>query len=343
MQDTYITNSHVNENNIRLLLSNPTAVQELFIHGIIEFFADNLVDFIVTHSHNISALLVTNGMMIGHNPTAKHIALAFQLEPSITVWKLPNCQITADVFYQLTSWLTTFPNNWTELDFEGCNITDTECEVIHQYVNCNKCQACVKTLNISFNKLTASLHAISKLAKVIVYWKVQKCLINGTDSNFHNTLISEIVNFLTLLVCKDKINLTVIADNHRSCFFYDICLNDMTFDDQVSEVFFISCHIKTCSQLSLILNKNCDPLRIFLFNNNISKALIVELLKEFQNSILELLIYDESVVMASICNSISSMNLQYHMNTSFVLMTDSILYGFNVTQYQLNYIQQVKK
>jgi len=331
----YIINSHINKCSTRLLLSNPT-VQELFMHGIIEVSIDDLVqNIIITHPHTTSVLLVTENVMIGHNPTTKQIALAFQLEPSITVWKLPNCQVTADVFYQLTSQLTATPTNWTELNFEGCNITDIECESIHQHLRHNRCQAYVKTLRISLNKLTSSLCTI---IEIILYWKVQFFFINETASNFHNTLTSKILSFLTLLACKDKINLSVIAGNRKSCFFRGVHLNDMTVDDQVSEVYFINCHIKASSQLPLILKENCS---IVLWNSNISKAVIIELLEEFQNSNTEILIYDESVVRADIiCNSIPSL---YHMNTRFVLMTDSILYGFNATQNQLNFIQQAKK
>ncbi|XP_065882868.1 uncharacterized protein [Dysidea avara] len=341
----YIINSHISDHSTRLLFSLNPIVQELFIHGIIEVSADDLVTLITTHCHTTSALLVTNGMIIGHNPTAKQIALAFQLEPSITVWKLPNCQVTADVFYQLTSWLTTTPNQWTELDFQGCNITDVECEIIHQYLRCNKCQSFVKTLSISLQKPTASACFIVILVKIIVYWKVQKCLINGTDSNLYNTLISELVNVLSLLACKDKINFSVIAGNRKSCFFYGVHLNDMAVDDQVSEAYFINCHITACSQLLLFLNKKCESITVFLCNNNISKTLMIEIFKEFQNSNLEILIYDESIATAGdiICNSISCMSMLYQTNISLALLTDGILYGFNVTQHQLNFIQQAKK
>ena len=105
----FVINTHLCEYSIKLFFTTLT-LQELFLHGSFDVDTDDLIKF-VTNCYSItSSLLVTDGMMIGHNPTAKQIALAFQLEPSITVWKIPNGQVTADVFYQLTSWLTTIPN-----------------------------------------------------------------------------------------------------------------------------------------------------------------------------------------------------------------------------------------
>ena len=154
-----------------------STLQELFIHGVFYNVSTNALVKIVTQDcHLTSSVVVTNGMMIGHNPTTKQIALAFQLEPSITVWKLPNCQVTADVFYQIISWLTTLPS--IELDFKECNITDTGCEIFYQYLKLVNSPLPVKTLVIPTHQLTTSI--ISNLIEIVIIWKVQKlCIFNA--------------------------------------------------------------------------------------------------------------------------------------------------------------------
>ena len=71
------------------LLHNQSVPHKLFVYGDIEdSLMNSLIELISHHHHNISAVLVTNDVIVGHTPNIQQIALAFQLQPSPTKWVL---------------------------------------------------------------------------------------------------------------------------------------------------------------------------------------------------------------------------------------------------------------
>jgi len=318
----YAVNSSINKYDIELLytklFSEGCMLRELFIHGILDVDTNDVVKLLIRDCYNTSSLLVSNSTMIGHNPTANQVALAFQLEPSITICKLPNCQVTADVFYQLTNWLTTIPNNWTELDLEGC-IGDAECEIIQKQVNFHTYYSTVKTLNISSNQLTTAI--IPALIDIILNWKVQQCTIKGVDSCFRKFFIDGLAKTKVLksFVSESKLSISVITSNYISCFFYGVDLNDIrTLNDHVTEVYIVNCNIKTFDQVLFCLTSN--------FNLTTS---------------LEVSIYDKVVIDSN--TLISEANILHNTNIRSILLTVNFLYQFNVTQRQLQFLQHIRQ
>jgi len=332
-----IINCHLSNYAIKILHAGIlNSLQELFIK--FSHTDDDLVQLVTDHYQNISVLLVANGMMIGHNPTAKQIALAFQLEPSITVWKLPKCQVTND---QLTSWLTNIPNNWTELDFEGCRISDVECEIIHQYLNGNDCHSSVKTLNISSSRFTTTV--VPKLVDILLIWNVQDCIIDRTDENFCKMLFERLRN----VFCYQKRYLRVTRHGYTSYFVYSAKWNEIPLlDHLVQEVYLVNCHIPSVNlnQLLSWLHKT-HVLKFLIFQTTLSEAFFIAVLKKFLNSNLELSLYDSTFSNGSdnIYNLISHETIPYQTRMSFLMLSTNCVCGFNVTQHQLQLLQQFTK
>ena len=317
----YVVNSNVNKGDVRLLhreiFEKGCDLQELFIHGAINVGANDLVKLIRRDWHNTSSLVVyTSGIMIGHNPTAKQIALAFQLEPSITVWKLlPSTQVTADVFYQLTSWLTTNSNNWTELNFEGCNITDALCEMIHKQIILNGCCSTVKIVNVPGNQLTIAV--IPTLIEIIFIWKVQQCTIKGVGNCFSKLFINGLTKrkILKTFASSDKIKAMLVTHSYISYLYYGIDLNEIRItDDQIREVYIVKCHIKAYSQVLYCLSRN------------------------FITAELEVSIYDAVIID---CDTFSTYNILHGASVKFALLTTNCIYEFNATQHQLQFVHHI--
>ena len=354
-----VCNAHFTKASVDLLnfrLQNGWSLKELFIHATFEANINDVITILTKYCHDTSLLVVTNDLMIGHNPTTKQIALAFQLEPSITVWKLPNCRVTADVFYQLMSWLTTVPNNWIELNFEGCNITDTECEIIHKCLK-SGFHSTVKTLNISSAHLTTSV--VSKLVDIILIFKVQECKINCTDVNAHKNLIFEITKAYSLFESQHKIN---IIFDYSWCFINNVNWNKMPLlDDQIKEVYFINCHIPSV-QLNHImswLSRVTFLLKVFVINCTVPEAFLFALFEKYISTSLEISICDTTFndtnlevstsdatvtdITGTLYDFINSNSIPYCTNMSVVVLSDHCLCGFNVTKQQLRLLQQFTK
>ena len=279
--------------------------------------------------------------MIGHNPTAKQIALAFQLEPSITVWKLPNCRVTADVFYHLTSWLTTVPNNWTELDFEGCNITNTECEFIHQNLKRNSYPFSVKKLAIPVGQLLPSI--ISKFVEIVITWKVQNLTLYNANPDFHQSLSETIVGSTNI---HDKVHLYISSKICKLWFFYntDLWYEVVMVNNRFSELYLLNCNIPTTKVHAILLhlNKKCNRLsRIFATNTDLPQTVIINLIRNYRNKRVELsLCVDTGITDQNAMNELLSNNNIPYTGLKLVLLTGKCFYGSNVTQQQLRFMNR---
>ena len=340
-----IVKSHLGDAVIELLCTRLfdkyCMLQELFIQDSSNVSVIKLDVLMNSQCHFASVLLVTNNMMIGHNPTAKQIALAFQLQPSITVWKLLNCQVTADIFYQLKCWLTIIPNNWTELDFEGCNITDTECKIIHENLKSNGCLLSVKTLAIPVDKLPISI--MSKLVEIVIIWKVQNLILHNASAIFHKGLCERL---LSLTGIHDKVHLFISSKICRLWFFYNIDLwyEVIILNYRFTELYLINCNIPTIKMNTILrhLNKKCNKLlRIFTVSSALSQTVIMNLFRNYRNTRMELSMCVDTDVTDdnAICKLLSSKNMSYS-SLKFVLFTGKCFYGFNITQQQLQLVHQ---
>ena len=242
------------------LLYKQSVPNELFIYGdIMDSLMNSLIKLISHHHHNISAVLVGNDVIVGHNPNIQQIALAFQLQPSTTKWVLCG-PVNAIVFYQVVEALVTLHTQWIELDFTCCNISDVECEIMHRILTMKHSSTTVKKLNIPFNKLTVS--GIYDLVRVIVIWGVQELNINGTNDVLYDCLINNLINgsknineyFLSITYC-----------NNLICFVCNASWNKIVTkrSSQFTEFYIINC------DLALLNSKEIDLL------NSLSRQCIV--------------------------------------------------------------------
>ena len=175
-------------NELFIYSDNEYDLTDLYCCGDIEGSLMNCFIELISHHHNISALLVANDVIIIYNLNIQQIALAFQLQPSATKWVLCS-PVSAIVFHQVVDALVTLHTHWIELDFTYCNIGDVECEIMHRNL---KLMKHVKKLNIPFNKLTVS--GIYDLVRVILLWGVQELNVNGTNDVLYDYLINNLTS-----------------------------------------------------------------------------------------------------------------------------------------------------
>jgi len=334
----YIVNSRLSEYTAILSVTG-VLIQELFIHGIVDIGINDLVRFITNYSDNISALVITNDMMIGHNPTAKQIALAFQLEPSITVWKLPNCQVTAGVFYQLMGQLMAIPKSWAELDLEGCNIGDIECEIAYQYLTIHGGYSTVKTLNISSNQLTNTV--IPTFVRIILIWKVQRCLLDGMDKNFSIKFAERLHKALCSTNRPDKISVSVINHSHTCYFMYNVSWIEMPeLSNHVREVYLVNCYIPSVEQKKVkSWLKRSNLLKLCVTRGTLCKSILSILLRKYRNTSVEVTICETTIT--DIADTIHE--LTCHATMSFLMLMDDYICGFNLTHNQLQLLSHTTK
>jgi len=316
-------------------------LQELFIQDSSNVSVIKLDVLMNSQCHYTSVLLVINGMMIGHNPTVKQIALAFQLEPSILVWKVLNCQVTADVFYQLTSWLKTIPNHWNELDFEGCNITDVECEIFYEIFKCGGCPLSVKTLAIPVDQLPISI--ISKLLEIVIIWKVQYLILHNASTVFHKNLSKRLVSLTG--IC-DKVHLFIASKICKLWFFYntDLWYETIMLNSRFTELYLTNCNIPVMKVNMILhyLNKKCNRLlRIFIISSSLSEAVIINLFRNYRNTRMELSVCVNTDITddGAISKLLSIKHIPY-LSLKFVLLSAKSFYSFNITQQQLELVHQ---
>ena len=330
-----LCNNHFSSSSVAELCSRllgDHVLRDVFIHGTFDANINDLVTVVTHHCHNTSFLLVTNDMMVGHNPTTRQIAMAFQLNLSITVWKLPNCQVT-DVFRELINRLTITPETtyWTELNFEGCNITDTDCDIIHQYLNSADCHSTVKTLNITSNKLTPSV--IPTLTEIMLLWKVQECIIGKIDKNFHMTMNNQLCEAFSCSKSEDSICLSVVSCEYISHFVYNAGWNEVSLvDNQTQELYIINCHIPSVSlPETLSWVHGTKLLKLLVVKGTLSPSFLQGIFELYINTKLDFSIHDTDLndITKTILDLISNYNLPY-VNMSFALDNDAYLCGCNL-------------
>ena len=124
-------------------------LKELLIHST-DSSCTLTSDFLAVQKSNTSVLLIANDILIGWRPTSRQLSLILQLQLNIMVWKLPNCHIDVQTFYQLAVMLT----DLSELDISGCSLQECELQELKQYSEPEKCFKNLIKLNISGIKIT---------------------------------------------------------------------------------------------------------------------------------------------------------------------------------------------
>ena len=320
------------------LLDEQSVPNELFIYGDIE---DNgLMELISHHHHNVSAVLVANDVIVGHNPNIQQIALAFQLQPSTTKWVLSS-PVSAIVFHRIVDALLTLHTHWSKLDFTCCNIGDVECEIMYRSLKFMKYSSTVRKLNISCDKLSVS--GVPYLVKIILIWRVQELNIHGVNDVLYDCLIK---------------NLTT-RNNYQNNFFLSIVYSNILLhitrntnwkkiitkmNSLVSELYIINCELQSKEVVSNISysNKSHNLVKLCLINGNVSEAVVIEVLKTFSNKIIEVSFSNVRITDddGMIRNLLTSKEFFLDIKLGLVLSTDHWLCVCNATQYQLRFIQQ---
>ena len=206
----YICKSLVHESFISKILCASLSIKETFIHSLSDI---DSIPVIPSDPQRCSIVFVTKKALVGYKPTTEQISLALQLEPSISVLKLYNCQENFDVFDQLVRILATTTNSWAEFDFVNCTIGKIECEILYEHLKMKKCLSTVKTVKISVDELHTSL---SKLDKIVLLWKVEDLFFYGINHAVINCFIKNICT--TDNTSLREIFLSVTYNNKRYLF-----------------------------------------------------------------------------------------------------------------------------
>ena len=318
------------------LLHKQSVPTELFFDGNIEdSFMNSLIELISHHHHNISAVLVANDVIVGHNPNIQQIALAFQLQPSTA--KLVLCgPVSAIVFHQVIDGLITLHTHWIELDFTYCNISDVECEIMHRNLKLMKHSSTLKKLNVPFNKLTVS--GTYDLVRVILMWGVQELNINGTNDVLYDSLINNLTRSKNILY---KYFLSITYCNKLICIVCNEWNKIITKrSSQFTELYIINCDLALLNSKEINLLHNLS--RLCVINGTIYETIVIEILKLFSNKVIEVSFSNVRITddNSKIRNLLKSKEFYLNMKLSLVLSTDHWLCACNATKYQLHFIQQ---
>ena len=188
----YIVNSslqtyHFKEICRKLLITTPW-LEELLIHST-DSSCILISDLCAVQRSDTAILLINSDTLIGQNPTSRQLSLTLQLEPNITVWKLPNCHINVQTFYQLAIMLS----DVSELDISGCSIGECEVQEIKKCSKQKNCFANLTKLNIGNVKI--SNQAAIDMASMFSH----ATKLNSLDLHNNNLLIANACKLLNIM------------------------------------------------------------------------------------------------------------------------------------------------
>lgn len=224
------------------LMDSKSTVKELFIH------TANLVNIssilqILPLSLDVSAVLVTNDTLAGYRPTIKQIALALQLEPSVSTLRLSKCGMFGEAFFQIVTLLTSTSKHWVLLDFARCSFGDSECSLFHSFVVQKKCGITVRAIDLSLDKLTSS--SLSQLAEVCVYAQFEKVVISNTDDAICRCFIFKLESIMISHRFQNAVCLQVLYKGTSACFFSKTKLDkpSLILPKSISSLYVINCQV----------------------------------------------------------------------------------------------------
>ena len=313
----------------KIYIFDNNLVNVLFLDGNIrDSIMNATTEFTLHDGHNISAILISNNIIVGIHPSSEQIAAAFHLKPLPTTW-IQYTAVKANVFYQLIDMLAILHTKWTELDFIHCDIGDTECEIMHRNLRLNH-SSTVRKLKISLNKLSTS--GIPDLVRIILIWRVQELHIHGTNDLLYNYLVKKLAkehyNYFLYITYNHKV-IVWNADGNKIVTI----LNGL-----VSELLMINCNLS--KEVISYLNTIHNLLRLCLINGHVSVTTVIKILKS--DKIGEVSISNARIIDDDdrIRYLVTQRKYYLGIKSSFMLSTSKWLCVYNITNYQLPLIQQ---
>ena len=311
---------------------------KLFIYDIHHILKTSWIE-LLSHYHNISAVLAGNNAILGIHPSSEQIALALQLQPSPTTW-IQSATDNCDVFYQVTDALACLHNEWIELDFAGCNIGDIGYEILYGAFRCKNCLI-VRKLSISFNKLSVS--GICDLVKIVLKCTVQELNINGTNNVLLNVFLDCLIK--NLILEHQSLFLSITYNHKIFLVISNTSWNEvaMKMNSQVSELYIIDCILQLNStEIIYYLHSVCNLMRLCIINGSVLEIIIFNIFEFFINKNVEVSISNIRIIDndRTIKNLLTNKMFYCGAKFNLVLSTNNWLCVYDKTKHQLRLIHQ---
>ena len=187
------------------LLTGIPWLKELLIHSTdsscIAVTSDLLA--VQTIKSNTSVLLIACDMLIGWHPTSRQLSLILQLQLNIMAWKLSNCHIDVQTFYQLAIMLT----DLSELDISGCDLQECELQELKQYSK----PFLKKLTKVDISRIKITSQAFTDMVRVLSSaTKLNDLVVSHNNLSIVNT--SKLLNRL----CLRKLDISFSAINDKT-------------------------------------------------------------------------------------------------------------------------------
>ena len=188
----YIINSSLQTYHIKEICRNflnaTPWLKELLLHST-DSSCILTSDLFAVQRSDTAILLINSDTLIGQNPTSRQLSLTLQLEPNITVWKLPSCHINVQTFYQLAIMLS----DVSELDISGCSVG--ECEV-QEFKKCSKQENFFANLTkLNIGNIKISNQAAIDMPSIFSH----ATKLNSLDLHNNNLLIANVCKLLNIM------------------------------------------------------------------------------------------------------------------------------------------------
>ena len=212
------------------LLSRIPWLKELLIHST-DSSCILTPDLLAVQKGNTSVLLLASDMLIGWHPTSRQLSLILQLQLNITAWKLPNCHIDVQAFYQLAIMLS----NLSELDISGCDLKECELQELRHYGKPENSLKNLTKLNISGIKITsqASIYMANMLSSAT---KLNDLVLSHNNLSIFSA--NKQLNRMGLI----KLDISFSAINDKIA--HDIA-KVLSQNTELEELNISSCHLQT--------------------------------------------------------------------------------------------------
>ena len=263
-------------------------------------------DMLTVQRNYTSVLLITSDMLIGQNPTSRQLSFTLQLEPNIKVWKLPNCHVNVEAFYQLIGMLNAV--HVIELDISGCNLGECELQEFKQYSKQVKCFADLMKLNISDIKITdqAAIDMANILSNAT---KLHNFILS--NNKLLTTSASKLLNNFSMMVKFDNSFNPINNETARDIAVF------LSQNSGLKELNISSCNLQTKGAVTVFKGmRNLSHLtKLNINNNNISDEVADDIaVVLFQNDSLEELDLSHSYIQATgAVNIFKKMNSILHL------------------------------
>ena len=318
----------------KMYIFHNNLVNMIFVDGSIkENLMSTTVEFTSHGDHKHSAVLFANNTVVGVHPNSQQVTAALHLKPSPTTW-VQYTAVNVRVLYQIIDALTILHTEWNELDFTRCNITDVECNIMYRNLSLQDCFSTVKTLDISFNRLTTI--GISDLARIILIWRVLELNINGTNDILYDYFIKKLLS-----ICQKY--LLTINYNYKAKIICNTSWNKTitTLNNLISELYIINCDLSS-KEIVSYLKSTHTLLKLCVLNGSTSGPIVIKILKTLLDKTIEVSISNVKIVDDDrmIKNLIISREFYHNAKLSLMLSTRNWLCVYNVAKYQLHFIHK---